>query len=96
MECQKYNGIENLPMVADFCILAGLDRIQRYREDFEDLIEFDFEFLKIPIFKRYDRNLKRLYGKNYMIPLKAKTEHGGVFFDTAKSYKEYICCDNNY
>lgn len=95
-ECQKYNSIENLPMVADFCILAGLDRIQRYREDFEDLIEIDFEFLKIPVFRQYDRNLKRLYGENYMVPLKVKTEHGGVFFDTTESYRKYVFHDKNY
>lgn len=89
-ECKKYNDIENLTMVADFCIPIGMDRIQRYREDFEDLIKVDFEFLKIPVFRRYDRNLRRLYGENYMIPLKTETEHGGVIFDTEKSYKEYI------
>lgn len=90
MECQKYNGTENLMMVADFCMPIGLNRIQRYREDFEDLMEVDFEFLKIPIFKQFDRNLKNLYGENYMVPLKLNTEHGGIIFDTEKSYKEYI------
>lgn len=90
IECQKYNSIDNLPMVADFCMLIGMDRIQRYREDFEDLIEIDFEFLKIPAFRQYDRNLRRLYGENYMIPLKVENEHGEVILDTEKSYTEYL------
>lgn len=89
-ECQKYNDVENLPMVADFCMPIGMERIQRYREDFEDLIEMKFEFLKIPVFRNYDRNLRILYGKNYMIPLNQKTEHGGVIFDTEKAYTEYL------
>lgn len=90
IECQKYNAIENLPMVADFCMPIGMDRIQRYRKDFEDLIEIDFEFLKIPVFRQYDRNLRRLYGENYMIPINQETEHGGIIFDTEKEYTEYL------
>lgn len=89
-ECQKYNESSNTTMVADFCMLVGMDRIQRFKEDFDDLIEMDFEFLKIPVFRRYDRNLRKLYGENFMTPLKGETEHGEIIFDTERSYLEYL------
>ena len=56
-ECQRYDSNTQTKMVADFCIPVGMDRIQRYREDFDDLKYVKFEFLQIPIFKQYDRNL---------------------------------------
>lgn len=89
-ECQKYNLDENTNMIAAFCLLIGMDRIQRFREDFDDLIEVDFEFLKIPVFRQYDRDLKILYGPNYMTPIQAETVHGNIFFDAEKPYTKYL------
>jgi len=87
--CQKYNNLVNTQMVADFCMPVGLNRIQRYRKDFDNLILADFEFLKIPIFKNYDRNLRNLYGDNYLIPQQVESEHKGVFFDVENPYTYY-------
>lgn len=61
----------------------------RLREDFKDSIDMDFEFLKMPVPINYDSNLRRLYG-DYNIYVKGGSMHGEVFFDTDKSYKEYI------
>ena len=74
------------------CLCLGLlsDPGLRYKEDFDDLIECDFEFLKIPVFRNYDRNLKLSYGNDYMTPIKVSNCHGGVFFDTDKSYTEHF------
>ena len=87
--CKKYNDYSETLMVADFCIPVGLDRIQRYRKDFDNLVLADFEFLKIPVFKDYDRNLRNLYGDKYMKPQQVASEHNGVFFDPEKSYTYY-------
>ena len=38
----------------------------------------------------YDRNLKILYGENYMTSVQASSEHGGMIFDTDKSYTWYL------
>ena len=43
----------------------SLNRIRRFRSDFDNLKEVDFEFLKIPVFVNYDRNLRMLYGNDY-------------------------------
>lgn len=88
--CQTYNQDEHTKMVADFCIPVGIDRIQRYREDFYDLEYVPFEFLQVPVFRQYDRNLKRLYGADYMTPCGAPSEHGGVLFDTDRPYTCYL------
>lgn len=89
-EITKYDNINSSKYVADLCMNIPLKRIRRFREDFYNLKEVDFEFLKIPIFENYDRNLKILYGDNYMIPIQAKSEHGNVILDTERSYTWYL------
>ncbi|MBR1940233.1 MAG: LicD family protein [Bacteroidaceae bacterium] len=64
-------------------------RWYRLREDFKEIIYLDFEFLKMPVPKNYDNNLRRLYGDYHQF-VKGGSMHGGVFFDTDKSYIEYI------
>lgn len=89
-EITKYNNVDASEFVADFCILLPTKRLKRFREDFMNLKEVDFEFMKIPVFANYDRNLKMLYGENYMTPVRASSEHGGMIFDTDKSYTWYL------
>jgi hypothetical protein len=67
-----------------------IKRIRRFRADFDNLKEVDFEFLEIPVFANYDRNLKMLYGNDYMTPINTNSEHGGLILDTNKSYKWYL------
>lgn len=87
---REYDQDSNCKFVADLCIRIPLNRIKRFKEDFDNLVLVDFEFLKIPIFKKYDRNLKLLYGNNYMTPVHAKDEHGSVIFDVDKPYTVYL------
>ena len=89
-EIQKYNSNTDSKYVADLCTSLPLKRIRRYREDFINLQDAEFEFLKIPIFKNYDRNLKMLYGESYMTPIQAKNEHGGLIIDVDKPYTWYL------
>lgn len=60
-------------------------------QELEELVYFDFEFLKIPVPKGYDAILKRRYG-NYLKPINTGGYHGDHYFDTNKSFKEYIKC----
>ena len=62
----------------------------RNKHLYDEIIFLDFENTKIPAPKEYDLYLKNRYGKDYMIPKNIPTTHGGVIFDTKKSYKEYI------
>lgn len=89
-EITKYNDIDDSKYVADLCMPLSLKRIRRFRVDFENLKEIDFEFLKIPAFVNYDRNLKMLYGDDYMKPINTNSEHGGLILDTNKSYEWYL------
>ena len=59
------------------------------RKDMEDIIDIDFEFMKIPIIANYDEALKWKYG-NYKVLVKAPNYHGDMIFDTNISYKEYF------
>lgn len=54
-----------------------------------DIIEVDFEFLKMPIFASYDEHLKLKYG-DYMTPTMNPNLHGDVIFDTTIGYEEYF------
>jgi lipopolysaccharide cholinephosphotransferase len=57
---------------------------------FDELIEVDFEYLKLNVSSKYDEHLTIQYGDYMKIPEnKNGTFHGSVFFDTEKSYKEY-------
>lgn len=64
--------------------------IELPRSIFDDVVYVDFENYKFPIPREYDYVLKKFYGEKYMIPIQKPNLHGGVLFDTNKSYKEYI------
>jgi len=55
----------------------------------DSTIEYPFEMLKVPVPVGYDNILRQQYGE-WMIPVHAPSSHGGVFFDTDRSYMEYI------
>ena len=61
------------------------------RSDYADTIYKEFEFLRCPIPKGYDRILKVLYGPTYMIPQKEPNMHDakGTIFDADKPYSFY-------
>ena len=59
-----------------------------HRSDMDDIIEMDFEFLKMPVVANYDEHLKRKYG-DYMTPARDPSYHGGLIFDTNIGYAAY-------
>jgi len=87
--CEKYNCITTR-RIADLCLPVGIERMQRKSTDFDNLEYADFEFLKIPIYKNWKENLTISYGEDFMVFKKGGTEHGGLIFDTNKSYMTYL------
>ena len=59
-----------------------------YKEDFQENIYKKFEFIQIPVPIGFERILSMQYG-NWQV-FKIGTDHGGVFYDVNKSYKNYI------
>ena len=85
--CKRYNR-ENTEYVS---LLSFEFREKRHfikRKDMEDIIEVDFEFMKIPTIANYDEALRWKYG-NYNEMVKEPNYHGEVIFDTDTSYIEY-------
>lgn len=50
----------------------------------------DFEYMKMPVPQNSHRLLELQYGLDYMTPLQAPTEHGGMNFDTDNSYTKHL------
>lgn len=86
-EIQKYNNIETKQ-----CGAVGF-RPKEFKYEnswLDDIIETQFETLKLNITKNYDELLTRQYGDYMKIPEnKNGTLHGEVLFDTENSYKRY-------
>lgn len=56
---------------------------------YDETAYLDFEYLKMPVPKGYDRLLTLDYG-DYMTPVKAPTTHGTMQFDTQHSYRDLL------
>lgn len=85
--CQKYNGLTTDKIsLLSFQFLDP--RNFKYRDDYKETIEVDFEFMKIPVMKNYERVLQMNFGdwKKFVI---GHSDHGNIFFDVDKSYKNY-------
>ena len=90
-ECAVFNDIKNAKFGSTISFdLESIDRNKRVLDSWQDISYFDFEFLKLPVTSDYKFVLEHEFGKDYMTPIKADSEHGGVIFDTNKSYKDYI------
>ncbi len=63
--------------------------IQRKKEWYSDTIYMPFEDIQMPVPVGYDKILTNQYG-DYMTPVKAPSYHGGVIFDTERSYTEVL------
>lgn len=86
--CQKYNNIQ----CKEWGMISFMPLECRFHWEKEWFLETEyvkFEYLNIPIPIMYDKILEKSYG-NYMEIVKGGSEHGGVIFDTEKSYKEYL------
>ncbi len=60
------------------------------REWFMKTVDIEFENRFFPAPKDYNKVLKVYFGDKYMIPKKAASKHGRVFFDAERSYKEVL------
>lgn len=70
-------------------LAEGLLNNQLYYDDFDHLVEVDFEFLKIPVMAHYDETLTRLYG-NYHEFVKGTAVHTFKIIDTDRPYTEVL------
>lgn len=86
-KCAKYS-IEKNNLVSDFAFL--LDRAYIYDKNaWKEVDYLEFEYIKVPVPKKYDYVLKEQYG-NYSEFIIGNSEHGDVFFDTEKPYTYYL------
>ena len=83
----RYNNLDT-KRVSTLSFRFGNERHFKLRDDYEELVEMPFEFLKIPVGKNYDHALKQRFG-NYKKFVKDGSYHGGVFFDVEQEYKIY-------
>lgn len=86
--CHKYNN-EKTTYISLMSFQPGNRIHDLYLTDMDHLIESDFEFIKIMIPQNYDSHLRRKFGE-YNVPLNTGGYHGGVIFDTDKSYISYL------
>lgn len=86
--CGRYNG-ENTEYVTLFCFEFKNDKHYIKRKDLENIININFEFLKLPIIANYDEALRWKYG-NYTELVKVPNYHGELIFDTDVSYTDYF------
>ncbi len=88
-ECQRYNYKNNTKYISTLSFMFDNEQHFKYRCDYENLIDMDFEFIKIPIGANYDHALTKRYG-NYKLFEKGTSYHGGIIFDVDKPYTEYL------
>lgn len=81
---KSYNNVDTKDI-----IIAPFYKQIRKRLWFNDIIYLPFEFLSLPAPSMYDDVLKNTYG-NYHKYVIGTSLHGGIMFDTEKSYKEYL------
>jgi lipopolysaccharide cholinephosphotransferase len=60
------------------------------RHIFDETVWLDFEQMKVPAPKGYDKLLRTQYGDDYMTPQKTSTYHGELVFDTEHSYLDVM------
>ena len=87
--CQRYNYMKDPQRISTLSFMFNEIQHIKYSTDYKDLIDMDFEFLKIPVGKEYDHALQVRYG-NYMEYVRGGSIHGDIFFDTDHSYLDYI------
>lgn len=61
----------------------------RLRSDFAKTVYLDFEFTKVPVPYNYENNLTRVFGDWHKF-VKDASMHGGLYYDTHRSYKDVM------
>lgn len=74
------------------CPSYDIDKMKRYKEDYAESTLVDFNGLKCPAPKGYDRVLRTQFGDYWQLPPVESRGiwHSGVIFDTDKPYSEYL------
>ena len=88
-ECRRYNGTQT-EKVAKYVSTKELKKKQVWkREWFDSAIDLPFEFLSIPVPAGYEEILDLFFG-DWRTPLQISSGHGGMIFDTSRSYIQYL------
>lgn len=61
------------------------------KEWFKGSLQKDFEFMSLSCPVGYDEVLRTTFG-DYMVPVKAPSYHGSIYFSTNETYKKFIDC----
>ena len=86
---QKYNMDEENTYISNISLMPDRKKGFYPKEWFSSSILKKFEMLEVPVPIEYEKVLDELYG-DWKVFKKGTSLHGGVIFDTEKSYKEYI------
>ena len=81
----KFNDTDS-SVISNPLFYVHYDKDLNKYADFKDLIDWDFEYLKVKVPRNYDAVLTRLYG-DYMKPVKDTQLHDIGTFDTENSYE---------
>ena len=88
----QYNGSNGSYIAHWVLTLYSYDKLVWYKDDFDNVIYWEFEGKLFPVPIGYDRILKTVYGDYFQIPPKEKrgVQHANVLFDPDKSYLDYL------
>ena len=84
----KYDG-EDTGWVGE-SIIEPLGRQLWRTEWVDDTVMMPFEMIQIPIPSYYEDCLSAAFGSDWKKPKQVSSLHGGVFFDTDRSYTYYL------
>ncbi len=75
--------------IGNLALMGGKRTSNRYKRDYNDIVELDFEFLKINAPIGYKNELRRMFGnwKKYVV---YNGVHSDILFDTEKPYTDYL------
>lgn len=85
----KICSIEHCEMVAPLGFVYETEKRIRNKHLYDEAELRNFECIKIPVPCGYHEFLSNRYG-DYMKPSQEAATHGGIFFDTEKTYKKYL------
>lgn len=70
--------------------ISFIPSLARDKEIYSDTVWLPFEDMMVPAPKDYDKELRSLYGDDYMKPRRAPAFHGGLIIDTERPYTDVI------
>lgn len=86
--CTRYNG-QGMKRVGLISFLADDERLVFPTQAFDTVQTVPFEYITIDIPADYDTLLTHQYG-DYMTMKQENSYHGGILFDTERSYLDYL------